>query len=149
MNYFKHFFSAVIVFIFIIIAFGSTENTCTSCMDVQYADSVEDVKEAYDDSFEEIQEILESLCDDFTSGEKTWQAIKTDFGFLYSSLISILESYPYNNVNLHPEEQEQVIKYGKEKIKSYPDLNAWLQRQSVPPCVSPSPAKPIENWQKR
>ena len=118
-------------------------------MNVQYAENIEDVKEAYDDSFEEIQGILESLCDDFISGEKTWQAIKTDFGFLYSSLIDILEIYPYNNVNLQPEEQEQVVKYGKEKIKSYPDLNAWRQRKSVPPCVSSSPAKPIENWQKR
>ena len=85
-------------------------------MNVQYAENIEDVKEAYDDSFEEIQGILESLCDDFISGEKIWQAIKTDFGFLYSSLIDILEIYPYNNVNLQPEEQEQVVKYGKEKL---------------------------------
>ena len=59
MKHFKHYFSAVIVILFIIIAFGSTDNTCTSCMDVQYAENVEDVKEAYDDSFEEIQGILE------------------------------------------------------------------------------------------
>lgn len=147
MKHFKHYFSAVIVFIFIIIAFGSTDNTCTSCMDVQYAENVEDVKEAYDDSFEEIQGILESLCEDFISGDKTLQAIKTDYGFLLASIVSILDSYPYNNTNLQPEEQEEVVKYGLNKLKTYPDLYHWYKNPGAAPCVSDD-SKPIPNWQK-
>ena len=151
MNNFKHILSALLLIVFVFLAFGSSDTTCTSCMDVQYADNLDDVKDAYEDSFEEIQEILESLCESFISRDKTWQEISTDFGFLKASLIDILDNYPYNNFNLHPEEQQEAIKYGLEKLKSYPDLFDWYNGDpGETPCVSKSgPAKPISNWQKR
>ena len=108
----KHFLSAALFGVFVILAFGSTDDSCMECMDVQYADNINDVKEAYDDYFEEIQDILESLCERFISRDETWQELKGYFGFLYSDLLSILDSYPYNNIRLHLEEQEAAREYG-------------------------------------
>ena len=147
----KHFLSAALFGVFVILAFGSSDDSCMECMDVQYADNLSDVKEAYDDSFEEIQDILESLCERFISRDETWQELKGYFGFLGSDLHSILDSYPYNNIRLHPEEQEAAREYGLEKLKSYPDLYDWYHgKPGNIPCVSSEgPAKPVPNWQDR
>tara|TARA_B100000780_G_C21005783_1_gene402577 strand:- start:335 stop:787 length:453 start_codon:yes stop_codon:yes gene_type:complete len=149
----KHILSSVIFVFFIIIAFGSTDgdNVCSNCSDVQYSDNLEDVKDAYDDSLEEIQEKLESLCDDFISRDRTWQDIKLDFGFLSGFLTSIESSYPYNNYNLHPEEQEEAVAYYKQQLKKYPDLQKWRETylSSICPCAIGSPVKPNKDWQKR
>jgi|TARA_B110000483_G_scaffold242529_1_gene328672 hypothetical protein len=117
----KQFLSILTACFFIVLAFGSDE------VDVQYAEDLGAIKEAIDDSFENMQAEYEELCD-----SKRNSANKSDFIMLNGKLASIMSSYIENNTNLSFDEQKTAQDYAEQTLGRYPDLSEFRNTGTIP-----------------
>ena len=110
----KHIFSAILVTLFLFIAYGSGSSTLP--YGISTAKNLEDTKDEIDDVYEACQDEYEDFCD----GPRNDQ-MKEGLQILTNNLVRA-ESWCYKNENLSYDAQSAASAYALSRIKDYPDL---------------------------
>jgi hypothetical protein len=124
----KHVLSLIAAIVSFYFAYSSLDSGDSNPLLVQYADDLEEVHDAIDDSFEYYQKKYNSLCK-----EKRNNSLKSEFLTLNANIQSCMIRSIRNNEDLSFDEQEEAMDYANSKLKEYPIL-LELRKTGTIPC---------------